>query len=138
MRLFRSKKKKKLQKLDADQQNEYLELVETYRHPAAGTLRDVPLDNLLHVLTFLDRLHLARMSRRCGVWSFLIAQHCLVSAQDLRCYVTKRTFRQDLLGVGIEVEYRDNGTIADLSTDFDLISQVCMVACVGGPLRCRF
>ncbi|KAK8877675.1 SUMO-conjugating enzyme ubc9 [Apiospora arundinis] len=85
-------------------------------------INGLPNEILLQILEELDDFEdLTSLARAWPRVSALIAEHDVVRQRELQCFVTKKTYRDPgvKLGVGVSTDHRGG----ELASEFDLVSQ---------------
>jgi hypothetical protein len=77
---------------------------------------------LLQAFMHLDVAETVSLQRACKVWRRLSLRCSLAERIQLRCFYTKQTAREDILGFGISVDYHDDGNIKEVGTELDVVS----------------
>eukprot|EP01119_Soliformovum_irregulare_P018001 TRINITY_DN5445_c0_g1_i3.p1 TRINITY_DN5445_c0_g1~~TRINITY_DN5445_c0_g1_i3.p1 ORF type:complete len:532 (-),score=116.03 TRINITY_DN5445_c0_g1_i3:64-1659(-) len=69
-------------------------------------LLEVSRDMLLSILEYLGPQDLLRFQRTCKTLEKFCQEHGVWIRTQVKCYVNKTSFTEDVLGVGLKVEYR--------------------------------
>lgn len=82
----------------------------------------LPPDLLLLALSYLEVPTLSLLSRAGPEYEWLCRSYNLVARRELICFHSKLTFEEDILGIGLRVEYFPNGTLKSVSSELDVLS----------------
>lgn len=83
---------------------------------------DIMPDCLSHILGMLTFEDIITASHVCKAWQETCETSQIFQRLDLKCFFTKKSFEEDILGFGIMPEYFGNGGIKSLSSPLDIVS----------------
>jgi len=95
-------------------------------HQLSVNLADFPADVLVMVADRLRAEDLPSFGRVCTAWRDVAVRHQLFARRQLCCFHSKERYGDvsgTLLGVGLSLELHSGGSLKEVSTPFDLLSE---------------
>ena len=94
---------------------------DTTENGRPSAIQTLPNELLLQVLEALDDFEdLTSLARAWPRVSALITEHDVIRQRELQCFVTKKTYRDEGVKLGVGVSTSDRG---ELASEFELLSQ---------------
>ncbi|KAL0478740.1 hypothetical protein AKO1_002067 [Acrasis kona] len=90
---------------------------------AKFTLHVLPNEVLLHIFEYLDVVELNRVSKVSIKFQSTSNSPMLRYSNEMQCFHSKISFKEDMLGVGINMEYTPMKILQSITTPMDLVSK---------------